>query len=256
MKTAKSILDKRGSYLVEASIIIPIVLVAVMTVAAMCKVYSVSEKIVFKGVDEGRLSMINSYILGDDITLPSRLRERLKNEKHIKAVTVSDFKSGFKSMSQDSLISYKVSYGVNTSLPLPLITDLTKNRKFVCRKFIGANKTKDVFSFERMEEDEEGIMVNIFPYDGEKYHSSRCSYVEPKSIMTILSDDVRRKYEACESCDSDKCSNGENIYVFPDYGNSYHKKNCSTVKKKTSCISLASARDKGYTACSKCGGKN
>lgn len=256
MKTVKNILNNKGSYLVEASIIIPIVLVAVMTVAAMCKVYSVSEKIVFKGVDEGRLSMINSYIMDNDITLSARLRERLKDEKHISAVTVTDFKSGFAKKGHDSLISYNVNYKVHSSLPLPLIREITRNKDFLCRKFIGAKVNKNSFSFERMKDDEEGITVSIFPYDGERYHSKTCTYVDPKPLIIMLSEQVKIKYKSCENCDSNKCSSGENVYVFPQYGTAYHRKNCSSVKKNVSCITLASARDKGYLACSKCGGKN
>lgn len=255
MKTVRNILNDKGSYLVEASIIIPIVLVAVMTVAAMCKVYSVSEKIVFKGVDEGRLSMINSYIIDNDITLSARLRERLKDEKHISAVTVTGFKSGFAKDREDSLISYNVDYRVQSSLPLPMIREITRNKDFLCRKFIGAKVNKNPFSFERMDEDEEGITVSIFPYDGERYHRKTCTYVDPKPLIIALSDEIKNNYKSCENCNSNKCNNGENIYVFPQYGTAYHRKNCWTVRKNVSCITLASARDKGYLACSKCGGK-
>ena len=76
----KSIKDKKGHYVVEASIILPIFLIGIITLASVINAYILYENIVFSAVDESRLAMVNNYMVKEDLIYPKKLENRIKAE--------------------------------------------------------------------------------------------------------------------------------------------------------------------------------
>lgn len=254
MKVWRSIKNKRGYYTVEAAIVVPIVIIAVFTIATFGRVYGIYEKVVFAGVDSARAAMINSYVLGNDVTLYQRLRSHLKNESIVENYRIHSFRSGYDAKKYNNLISFRIKYGINIKSPLIDIGKNAREEDFVCRKFIGKLDEQNEFTFDRMEIDEEGKIVYLFPLDGEKYHSENCSYVVPAFFERILDRSLETEYDPCSQCDAKSLLQGSTVYVFAAYGDFYHKKDCMTVRKNVIKATLSTAIDRGYTPCSKCGG--
>lgn len=251
----KSIKNKKGHYVVEASIILPIMLIGILTITGLCKIFAIYENVMFAAADESRAAMINSYHTGSDLLLTSRTEKRINDENNnVKNVDVYNFKTGYKDGEMNNLISFNLKFKINVTAPLPLINKTEKEGYTVCRKFVGNKDEKTNFTFDRMEQNEEGNIVYIFPNDGKRYHKKECSYVKPKATEVILTESIKKKYEPCRICKTDTVSVGSKVYLFLDYGDSYHMKNCNTVEKDTVGMERDIAIKKGYSKCSKCGG--
>ena len=141
-----------------------------------------------------------------------------------------------------------------SDLILPVYDEISEKLSFTGRKFVGKNGDGTAFGFDNMEKQEDADTVYIFPKDGQRYHKKDCTFVAPEAIQVILNEDLRKEYSPCESCDTKELANGATVYIFEAYGDSYHKKNCSTIEKNIIAIDRETAEEKGYTPCKKCGG--
>jgi hypothetical protein len=71
----------------------------------------------------------------------------------------------------------------------------------------------------------------------------------------ILTSAVRGKYSPCELCKPGKARDGALVYVFPSAGGAYHRGECYIVERFVISMSEDDAKGKGYSKCSKCGGR-
>ena len=251
----KKFKDKKGHYVVEASIILPIFLIGIITLSALINTFMVYENIVFSSVDECRHAMVNNYMVKEDIKFPKRLENRLIDEnENIALIDIDHFISGYKVGKNNNLVSLRVNYKLDVKAPLPLIKTNEKKQTLVFRKFLGQKSDNLPFTFERMENLEEDNIVYIFPNDGIRYHKKECSYVTPKVEEKILDSKIKSNYIPCNSCGTIKAKFGDVVYIFKEYGDAYHYKKCSTIKKNFIKLDKQAAIKKGYTPCSKCGG--
>ncbi len=251
----KNIREKSGHYLIEASIILPLILMGILSIGYINKIVAIRENIVSTVIDELRVVMVYSSFDKSEVFLEDKLEKRIREENHeLEYINIKKNKSKHTSGQFDNLISLELKYKIKINLPLPFINDVIKEEKFLCRKFVGDIKSKDNFEFADMEKSESIDIVYIFPIDGKRYHKMNCSYVEPKIIKRVLTEKLKVQYYDCEICDTKSSKNGEIVYLFPDYGNAYHKIECNTVKKNIISIEINMAEDRGYTQCMKCGG--
>ena len=251
----KCIKNDSGHYIVEASIIVPFVLALVIAIGSMCKTAGVKENVVFSAVDEMKAASINSYVINTDVGLSSRIKERLTEENPLlKDLNVGGFRSGFTKEGFNELIKVNVAFGVDIKSPIPINDNIKEELTFTGRKFVGDKETKQSFGYENMEKEESDDTVYIFPDDGKRYHKKDCTYVKPKITEVVLTEKIKKEYDACSICDSDEVKNGSKVYIFGLYGKAYHKKECSSVEKNVIAADRQTAIEKGYTACSKCGG--
>lgn len=251
----RHIRNEDGHYIVEASIIVPFVLALIIAIGSMCQIAGIKENIVHSSADEMRAAMINSYIYGTDINLGNRLEKRIIEENpSVIDTDVNGFMSGFTKAGHDELLKINVKYGVDITTPIPLNDEISEKLSFTGRKFVGKNGDGTAFGFDNMEKQEDADTVYIFPKDGQRYHKKDCTFVAPEAIQVILNEDLRKEYSQCESCDTKELANGATVYIFEAYGDSYHRKNCSTIEKNIIAIDRETAEEKGYTPCKKCGG--
>jgi hypothetical protein len=102
--------------------------------------------------------------------------------------------------------------------------------------------------------DEDAEAVYIFPKRGEKYHSKGCTFLRAASTSAALTGSIKRRYRSCPLCHSISAENGALIYYFPSDGEDYHLPGCPSLQRNYIEIDRDTARRRGYTACSKCGG--
>jgi hypothetical protein len=105
---------------------------------------------------------------------------------------------------------------------------------------------------EFMDEDAEAVF--IFPKRGEKYHSEGCGFLKAASRSAALTTSIKHKYRSCPICKSGRAKYGALIYYFPSAGNDYHLPGCASLQRNYIELDKSTAIERGYTACSKCGG--
>ena len=230
----KYLRGEMGGYLVEASITLPLVILAIVTISSLISIEQVRENIYFSASEELRYSMIASYAYQDEVILPIRLEKRLKEENNAKDVDINvrGFFTGSTQEDTNDLIKFYVVHKTNISLPLSFGRDFKSYYKIAGRKFTGDNMRKVKLGYNTLENTGSRNLAYVFPQSGEKYHKSECNYILPRTDLAIATSGLMYRYKPCSLCNADKVHFGMEVFVFPESGKFYHTKSCPTVKKK------------------------
>ena len=249
--------NKKGFLTVEAAIFLPIFIVGVLTFAYLIKFMSVQEAVFHSFVDEARVLSAESSI--NPLEVPFfelKLKDRLydENGSNLSEVDVEQFLYLYPAHGMTDMISMDLNYDVNIKLPIPFYKKLPVSESLLFRGFVGKNGNVDPLPFEEMETEKASDLVWIFPRAGGRYHGESCIYITSEPRQMTLSNQIRRKYEPCSTCNANRLSNGTLVYCFKT-GASYHTGNCHIVDKYVISIEKEEAVRRGYTACSKCSGE-
>ncbi len=249
---------KKGNIGIEATILLPFVILGILTIAFLIKVNCSNEVVISIASDEARKLSIETYTnIGKvvDVKFPLTLKHRLEEDTDYENIRVNKFRYLYFNGKIDNLISFNVQYKNNCNFPIDFYGQIQGNERITTRAFVGSDKYEKPKKFETMEEDEESEIVWIFPESGKRYHSKNCPYVRTAAIQTILTNSIKRKYKSCRICNSKNLSEGTIIYYFPNSGKVYHCANCNTVDKYIIEVEKSEAIRRGYTPCLKCGGE-
>ena len=228
--------DQKGGYIVEASVTLPIVILAIATIASLISVEQTKESIYHSASEELRYSMIASYAYKDEVVLPIRLGRRLKEEHRGEKVetSVRGFFVDENEGDTNDLIKFYVYHKTDLNFPLAFGREHVAMYKFAGRKFSGDNMRKKKLGFNAMESVGNNNIVYVFPKSGEKFHENQCNYIIPNTDKVRMSPLIRLRYRRCQLCGHMKTPIGSQVYVFPESGEKFHNINCQTVKKKLS----------------------
>ena len=246
---------KRGSYTLEAVLLLPLFIVGILTIGFTIRMVATSENITFSATDEARLISKAAYNMPVAPFFPTGLEQRVLDEnKAVVAAEVSKFHYLYPNFEKDGLISFRIGFRIETGLPLGLADELDLEQRFLCRGFIGREVSGTPMSFEEMEKDADGTIVWVFPQDGEKYHCKSCPFIASYPAQMILNQQVKKDYSPCPICGSADAEDGMQVFCFQAYGKSYHLRSCPLVDKYVISMEKEQAESRGYTPCLKCGG--
>ena len=249
----KTVTNKRGSYILEASIVLPIFLVAVIVMCSIILTYHTIENANFILGTELRRAAAEAIYANTSILIPRRIESRIQeSSSRVSKLTIADYSYRANKFEQDELIAIKYKMQTKTDNPLDLATETKYDLSLVTRAYVGKEREINSMSIEDMLAD--GSAVYIFPKRGEKYHSQGCSFLTAASVSSPLTKSIKDKYDSCPVCHSRKAALGTLIYYFPQDGESYHLTGCPTLERNYIELEKRVAVKRGYTACSKCGG--
>ncbi len=245
--------NTRGSYIIEAAIVLPLVIVGGLTLAHVIYSVYLTENIAYIASDESKNLSIESYDKKVSLGFPYKVENRVleENEKVI-GTNLKNFGYLYRYQGFDGIISFDIEYVGVTNLPLDFVDEFSNMDSFMFRGYIGKKMRKNPASFQELEGD--GVSVWVFPESGKKYHKENCTYVKSNTRRGILTGGVISKYDSCNTCDSHNARPGSLIYYFPKHGESYHFEGCKTIDKYIIEIEQKSAIEDGYSPCLKCGG--
>jgi hypothetical protein len=249
---------RKGNITVEASIILPIVIIGILTVGCFIKVNCINENIIHAALDETRLLAIESYTDVGKLSIlnfSGNLKKRIQSDnQNINQLEIEDLKYLYSYGEMDKLISFDVVYDIDLGFPIDFYGNITGSETIVCRAFIGSDKYGQNMTVQEMEQEEESELVWIFPNEGQKYHQKTCPYISVAASQTVLNAKLRRQYEPCKICKPNTLANGSIVYCFKNSGHVYHNGNCYMVDRYVVEIEKSEAIERHYTACLKCGG--
>ena len=256
MKSVKNISlhRKRGSYILEAAVILPVFLVGLLTLAVMIPVIAECEQTAYSSVEELRLEMGKSAFRSNAAALPASAAVRALKGKYVSSYLITGYRYRYQGNGIDDLItiSFRSSYHVRS--PLGMFGNASFKGRLTGRAFTGSYYNGEPSSEQDFSEDEEYDPVYIFPHWGKCYHNINCTYVKANCCQTYLTDVVRKKYHPCPLCGARNLSTGDTVFCFKESGEAYHTSGCSAVKRYYIEIDRTDAENRGYTPCSKCGG--
>jgi hypothetical protein len=252
----------RGSLSVEAAIMLPIFLIAMLALAIMIRMVSVSENVTHAMTDELALVASEGNVPNHTFTFVGSLEKRVEeeNENDINEAEVLPYKyrvpnnSVMSGKTYDNIVGATVTTDVNLGFANMFGIDANISSTAICRAFTGTLAETNQMPFSELEDNGDGGMVWVFPRAGEKYHIDSCSVIKNNPKEVLLTQEVRAAYTPCELCKPNEAPNGTLVYLFSTAGKAYHRGDCFIVDRFVISIDRNDAKEKGYTACAKCGG--
>lgn len=251
---SKMHINKRGSYLVEAAISLPVFIIAVIVMSSVILMYACIEDCTFIAASELRRGAAEAAVADTSIVVPYRIRKGIE-ENHSQVYSAMLTDAGFRcsrwGIDEVLLVSFRLRLKTNNPIGIKAAADY--DLSLATRAYLGRERDESNMTAEEFA-DEDAEAVYIFPKRGERYHSKGCTFLRAASTSAALSASLKRKYKACPLCHSSSAQNGALVYYFPSDGEDYHLPGCASLQRNYIEISRDDALSRGYTACSKCGG--
>ena len=253
--------SNNGSATLEATIIMPIFIFAVLTIIQMGKILIVEEQI-YQGMMDTAAYMaeyaylykqaetkisnggeIGETVLGYSVA-HNKFNEYVGENNYINQY-VENGKSGISFMGseyldKDDFVNLKISYKVKINIPL--LGNLSANLSSQVRQkaFIGYNYNEEMVKYVYVAE------------EGDVYHDSRsCSHIllDINQITKSELEGRHKELNPCKYCGSESNYSGE-VYITAD-GNCYHySRGCSGLKRTVRRVKLSEIG--GLRPCSRC----
>lgn len=246
--------NKKGNYLVEAAISLPVFIIAVMVMSSVILMYACIEDCNFIMANELRRCAAESAVADTSLAVSHRIKKEISSKhSQIKSAVLADSAVRSERWGTDEIIAVRYRITLGTPAPFGIRPEAGYDLSLATRAYVGRerderNMTADEFM------DDGSVPVFIFPKRGEKYHSEGCGFLKAASRSGILNQSVRKRYRSCPLCRSGKAGNGTLIYYFPAAGEDYHLPGCPSLQRNFIETDRETAQERGYTPCSKCGG--
>ena len=207
---------KEGSLTVEASLVVPLFILCIVTLIGIVVWFQKAEVIQLRLSETARIVSIGGY-----------------KDKNVDAQNENDD------------IVLKMPYVMSSTIMIPRVLKPILMQQCVTRKFIGVDK---------LEDGDEDEIVYMTPNGSVAHKSSGCTYIK-SSIISVEGNSIgsRRntsggKYYPCRKCVKEE----QNMYYVTEYGTRYHADlACSVIAKNAYPIKLSVL--KKVKMCSKCG---
>ena len=245
---------RKGSYIVEAAIVLPVFLIAVIVMNSVILMYACIERSSFTAACEMRRSSAEAALSDTSVLLPYRIKNEIRSQhSQVHNVRVTDFGYRVSRWGQDELIVLTVDMDLAANNPLGLRAEADYDLSMVTRAYVGKVRNNPAMTASELEGGN-SEPVFIFPKRGERFHAAGCGFLTAASTSGILTSSVRSNYKPCPLCKSGKAEYGSRIYYFPAAGEDYHLGGCPALQRNYIEIDKKDALERGYTPCSKCGG--
>ena len=243
----------RGSYTLEAAVIIPVLAMFFVTILFFFRVLQVQTQVQEALDYAGRKTACEASAIHSQagllVSAEAYFQKELKNYE-LPQKYVSGGKKAIVLLRSDlsgSYIDLRADYYMKLPISFFKVKGLAIQQKSKCHKWIGDR-----------EDGEEADYVYVTEH-GTVYHISRnCRYLD-LSIQTVNMAQIPgkknkndHKYYACSGCAAKNAGLG--VAYITDYGTCYHTSlSCSGLKRTIYLVRLDKVGDKG--PCGKCGGK-
>ena len=246
--------SRRGSYIAEAAVVLPVFIIAVIVMNSVILMYACIERCTFTAASEMRKCSAEAALSDTAALLPFRIKTEIQEDhRQIQNARVTDYGYRVSRWGQDELIVLTIDMDLRTANPLGLKARADYDLSVVTRAYVGKIRNNPAMTASEMESGS-SEPVFVFPKRGERYHSGGCGFLRAASTSGVLTSAVRSKYKPCPLCRSGKASYGSRIYYFPAAGEDYHLGGCPSLQRNYIEIDKRDALERGYTPCSKCGG--
>lgn len=242
---------RKGSMMVEAAIILPVFIIAAVTIGYCINLACSTENVLNAMCDESRMIAATAPLNPTTFAYTGTMKRRVLDESPL--IDGYDI-SSVSYMDSDGIIKVNSEFTVKNKMPISFHEDFKTKCNVKFRGFIGKDNSSDIFSFDEMERDGDSAIVWVFPVAGERYHKENCPYIKVDPKQMVLGQEIRKEYTPCHLCRPDNLKDGQMVYCFTNTGKAYHTGDCSTVDRYVVSETRGEAESEGYSPCSKCGG--
>ena len=242
---------KKGNITVEAAIVLPMFIIAVVSIGFFINYAAERDSVFHCMTDEAQDIAGYAYVVKAPVGIKGRIESRVMDESslldryNINSMTY---------MINDGRISVKSTGEILNTMPVKMHDGIKFDCDILFRGFVPEDNAGELFTFDMMEMSADGGIVWVFPVAGERYHEKDCPYIAVDARQVILSDEILKEFKPCDLCGAKNLPKGSIVYCFFNTGEVYHDGSCTSVDRYVVSMSRLEAEMKGYTPCSKCGG--
>ncbi len=201
------LLDKVGSYIVEAAMSLPLLILCVVALALIIRIIAICEGIGFASAAEMKDAMLAVYATEQSsISIKSAIEDRVREENAtLTEFDVSGIRYRYSDKGIDELIGIHTAAEFRVAAPVGINGKISFSQSLLVRGFTGKTQLAEPLSAEEFMRAEKSCEVIVFPKYGLRYHSSSCRYVKngkdkEYQIEMEKEDAKARGYTACLVC--------------------------------------------------------
>ncbi|MDD7719522.1 MAG: hypothetical protein PUJ11_08530 [Eubacteriaceae bacterium] len=240
--------NRKGSYLVEATLVIPVFFIAVFLLISVIPVISACENITYCTTEELRFECMKSAFRKNSTVLPLKVTGRILRENDIvNSSIVTEYDYLYSKNGITDLVSIRNRNVFKSDDPLGMGGRLCFTNRITARAFSGTY-------YRGYDGTDDDRWVYIFPEWGEAFHNQSCTYIKRSGKLEYLTGEIKKDYKPCKLCNASSAQTGSPVFCFTRYGEVYHLSDCSVVDRYYIEVRRGEAESKGYRPCSKCGG--
>ena len=199
---------KQGSYIVEASLSLPIFIICVVSLALIVKIITVCENIGFVSACEMRNIDLMAYKAETSLSLCGVfVKESVMDENpEISDFDIIKFRCLYSYKGIDDLIGLKTRTVFKVENPVGIYGNIVFTQSLLTRGFTGTEKPIDPLEEKEFTDRQKSHPVVIFPKYGERFHTQSCWYVteyndgKAYKLQLEMEDAKKMGYTPCMVC--------------------------------------------------------
>ena len=210
MSFMKIIRNRRGSYIAEAALTLPVFILCVTALALIIRIIAVCENIGFVTALEARDISLSSVSLCTEKNIEKRVCEE---NPRLTDFRITNLDYLYSDGNIDDLIGINSRSIFTVENPIGIYGQIEFTEGLLLRGFTGAERREEPLSEEDFTDYEKSQPVVVFPRYGIRYHVKTCRYVRQEydgqeyRMEMELEDAKLKGYTACMIC-----GGGENEY--------------------------------------------
>lgn len=171
----KIIKNRKGSYIAEAALTLPVFILCVIALALIIRVIAVCENIGFVTAEEAREISLAKISLCAEKNIEKRVCEENPRLTDFRVTNLDYLYSGG---NIDDLIGINSKSIFTVENPIGIYGRIEFTQGLLLRGFTGADRSEKPLSESDFTEYEESHTVVVFPKYGIRYHGKTCRYVK------------------------------------------------------------------------------
>lgn len=204
----RSPLDKTGSYITEAAMSLPVLILCIIALALIIRIIAVCENISFvtareiKDIDLAAYRAESSYGIGKIAIEESVLEENPK----LTSFEVTQLSYRYAANGIDDLIGVQTQANFKVENPIGILGKISFTQGILSRGFTGKILDAQPLSASEFMSADESCPIVVFPKYGERYHTKDCRYVrkyddDEAYKLEMEKEDAKAKgYTPCSVC--------------------------------------------------------
>lgn len=203
MSFMKIIRNRRGSYIAEAALTLPVFILCVTALALIIRIIAVCENIGFVTALEARDISLSSVSLCTEKNIEKRVCEE---NPRLTDFRITNLDYLYSDGNIDDLIGINSRSIFTVENPIGIYGQIEFTEGLLLRGFTGAERREEPLSEEDFTDYEKSQPVVVFPRYGIRYHVKTCRYVRQEydgqeyRMEMELEDAKLKGYTACMIC--------------------------------------------------------
>ncbi len=197
--------NKRGSYIVEGALLLPILILSICALALTIKVIEVCEDICFTTAQEVLKIDLGAYKFNNSVSLCNDMEEKI-SKANLTSFEITRFKYLYNQNQMTDLIAVDAEGEFNVTNPIGIGGQIHFGERLLTRGFTGTIQEGTPLSLDEFCGTGASYKVKVYPKYGERYHTKNCIYVKQskedgdRKIEMQKEDALRKGYTACKKC--------------------------------------------------------